>query len=491
MPTDSPVSSVENPRYQDGTQTAQGRQKGRSSSQKSGSYLPDIHRSLPQSLEAEQGVLCSILLSPNDVLTDCVEQLAAHHFHHPANASIYALLVELWNSSAPIDLITVTQSLRDQNLLDQVGGAEYITTLSTFLPTAANADFYIDILKEKYLLRQVIVVCTEYAARSYDEQGEAKVLLDEVEAKVLEIGQQRYQGALPTMQDQVMEAMDMIELLHRNRGAVSGLPTGFAGFDKLTSGLHPGNMIVIAARPSMGKTALALNIAEHVAMDVGKPVSIFSLEMSSQELVQRLLCSLARVDLQKLRNGFLTKQDFPNLMAAADKLAKSQIFIDDTAGISILELRAKARRLKDRQDIALIVIDYLQLLKSTSRRAQDNRQLEIAEISAGLKALAKELKIPIVVLAQLNRKPDERGGAPRMSDLRESGSIEQDADVIGLLIRPEVYEKDDDSKEDKAGEAELIIAKQRNGPTGEVPLTFLKEFTRFEDRAFVPDENRG
>ncbi|MEO8205515.1 MAG: replicative DNA helicase, partial [Chthoniobacterales bacterium] len=355
MPTDSPVSSVENPGVQSGGPGAQAKGKQRSSSQKSGSYLPDIHRALPQSFDAEQGVLGSILLSPNDVLTDCVEQLSAHHFHHPANATIYQILIDLWNTSAPIDLIALTQVLRDRNILDQVGGAEYITNLYTFVPTAANADFYIDILKEKYLLRQVIIVCTEYASRSYDEQGDAKLLLDEVEAKVLQIGQQRYEGALPTMQDHVMEAMDMIELLHRNRGAVSGLPTGFAGFDKLTSGLHPGNMVVIAARPSMGKTAFALNIAEHVAMDVGKAVAVFSLEMSSQELVQRLLCSLARVDLQKLRDGFLVKQDFPNLMAAADRLAKSQIYIDDTPGLGILELRAKARRLKDRQNIELIV----------------------------------------------------------------------------------------------------------------------------------------
>jgi replicative DNA helicase len=243
-------------------------------------------------------------------------------------------------------------------------------------------------------------------------------------------------------------------------------------------------MIVVAARPSMGKTALAMNIAEHVALVAKHPVAVFSLEMSNQQLVQRLLCSRARVNLQKLRDGFLAERDFPNLTQAASKLAESQMYIDDTAGLSILELRAKARRLKSMYNIQLIVIDYLQLLRSTSRRAQDNRQLEIAEISAGIKGLAKELNLPIIVLAQLNRQPEARsGGKPRLSDLRESGSIEQDADLVALLVRAEVYEDDEEARAEKAGEAELIIAKQRNGPVGEVRLTFLKEFTRFEDRA--------
>jgi replicative DNA helicase len=286
--------------------------------------------------------------------------------------------------------------------------------------------------------------------------------------------------------DLVMAAIEQIEKLYENRGSVTGIPTGFVELDRMTSGLHPAEMVVIAARPSMGKTALAMNIAEHVAMNVGKPVAVFSLEMSSQQLVQRLLCSRAKVDLQRVRNGFLSERDFPSLTAAAAKLAAAKMFIDDTPGLSIMELRAKARRMKSQYDVRLIVIDYLQLLRSTSRRAQDNRQLEISEISGGIKALAKELDLPIIVVAQLNRQPDTRakeGGRPRLSDLRESGSIEQDADVVGLLVRPEYYETDDDAKQEKAGEAELIVAKQRNGPTGDVPLIFLKEYTRFESRA--------
>jgi replicative DNA helicase len=251
-------------------------------------------------------------------------------------------------------------------------------------------------------------------------------------------------------------------------------------------------MIIIAARPSMGKTAFAMNIVENVALNSKLPVAVFSLEMSSQQIVQRLLCSRARVNLGKVREGFMADRDFHNLTVAASKLAESKIFIDDTAGLSILELRAKARRLKAQHDIQLIAIDYLQLMKSTSRRAQDNRQLEIAEISSGLKALAKELSIPIIVLAQLNRNPEGRaGGKPRLSDLRESGSIEQDADLVGLLVRSEYYAEDQEERDQMKGEAELIIAKQRNGPVGEVPLTFLKEFTRFEDRVDAPAGEGG
>src|SRR5438045_1599895 len=335
----------------------------------------DIHRTLPHSIEAEQGVLGSMLISPREIIAECVEKINEQYFYVPAHQTVYAVLVELWNAGQGIDLITFTQVLRDRNVLETVGGAAFITSLFTFVPTAANVTYYLEI------------------------------------------------------------ASDM-------------------------------------------------NIVEHVAINGKLPVAVFSLEMSSQQLVQRLLCSRARVNLQKVRDGFLAERDFPSLTAAASKLAEAQIFIDDSAGLSILELRAKARRLKAQKDIKLIVVDYLQLLRSTTRRAQDNRQLEISEISAGLKGLAKELKIPIIVIAQLNRQPEARtGGKPRLSDLRESGSIEQDADLVGLLVRPEIYEEDEDARAEKAGEAELIIAKQRNGPVGEIALTFLKEFTRFEDRA--------
>ncbi|MFZ1218994.1 MAG: replicative DNA helicase [Chthoniobacterales bacterium] len=449
------------------------------------SNSPDIHnRALPHSVEAEQGVLGSMLISPREIIAECVEKINETYFYVPAHQTIYEVLVELWNAGQGIDLITFTQVLRDRNLLETVGGAAAVTSLFTFVPTAANVTYYLEIVREKYILRQIIAACTESVRRSFEEQDEVNNLLDEVEQKIFSVGEDRFKGQLLTMKDQVMEAIEAIEQLYERRGGITGISTGFAELDRMTNGLHESEMIVIAARPSMGKTALAMNIAEHVAINEKLPVAVFSLEMSGQQLVQRLLCSRARVNLQKVRDGFLAERDFPSLTAAASKLAEAQIFIDDSASLSILELRAKARRLKAQKDIKLIVVDYLQLLRSTTRRAQDNRQLEISEISSGLKGLAKELKVPVLVLAQLNRQPEARtGGKPRLSDLRESGSIEQDADLVGLLVRPEIYEEDEDARAEKAGEAELIIAKQRNGPVGEIALTFLKEFTRFEDRA--------
>lgn len=465
--------------------------RGSGGARRKESYLPETHRSLPQSIDAEKGVLCSILLSPTQVLDQCVEQqVSKEHFYQTTHATLFEVLLELGRDNKPIDLITVTQELSDRKLLDAIGGAAALADLFTFIPTAANADYYLQILREKFLLRQVILTCTEFAARSYEEQGDVRVLLDEVEKRVFEIGEQRFRGQLPSIKSEVMAAIANIEQLYKNRGGITGLATGFTKLDQMTSGLHGGEMIIIAARPSMGKTAFAMNIAEHVSVDLGKPVAIFSLEMSTQQIVQRLLCSRARINLQRIRDGFLNKADFPKLSAAAGQLTKAQIFIDDTAGLSILELRAKARRLRERLRIELIVVDYLQLLRSTSRRAQENRQIEVAEISYGLKALAKELDIPILVLAQLNRQPDEKGGRPMLSHLRESGSIEQDADVVGMLYRAEIYEKDEEARQEKSGEAELIIAKQRNGPVGEVPLTFLKEFTRFEDRAVERKEDQ-
>jgi replicative DNA helicase len=316
-----------------------------------------------------------------------------------------------------------------------------------------------------------------------------KALIDDVEKEVFTVAEDRVRGDLPDIKEHINAAIDSIEKLYQNKGEVTGVPTGFKVLDNMTSGMHPSEMIVIAARPSMGKTALAMNIAEHVAVDKNIPVAVFSLEMSAQQLVQRLLCSRARVNLQSIRTGLLPKNAHQSLFKVSGEFGQSKMLIDDTAGLSINELRAKSRRLMDKHGLGLIVIDYLQLLKSPSKRGQENRQIEIAEISGGIKALAKELSIPIIVLAQLNRKSEDRGdGKPRISDLRESGSIEQDADVVGLLYRSAYYAKDDEEKSEKGGEAELIIAKQRNGPTGEVPLTFLSEFTRFETRDMTHGE---
>src|SRR6058998_3765175 len=486
MATQSSAWTGEKPRKQ-------GNGAGRGSAARSGEKVipisptgspQDFHRTPPHSVEAEQGVLGSMLISPRETIAECVEKINEEYFYVPAHRTIYNVLVDLWNTSQAIDLITFTQVLRDRHLLDSVGGAAFVTSLFTFVPTAANVGYYLEIVRDKYILREIISAATESVRRAYEEQDEVNNLLDEVEQRISAVGEDRFKGEMLSMKEQVMSTLESIEKLFENKGAITGVSTGFRDLDKLTSGLHSSEMIVIAARPSMGKTALAMNIAEHAAIEVKLPVAIFSLEMSAQQLVQRMLCSRARVNLAKTRDGFLAEADFPKLTHAASKLAEAKIFIDDSAGLSILELRAKARRLKAQQDVQLIIVDYLQLLRSTSRRSQDNRQLEISEISAGLKGLAKELKIPIIVVAQLNRQPEQRsGGKPRLSDLRESGSIEQDADLVGLLVRPEIYEEDEEARAEKAGEAELIIAKQRNGPVGEIPLTFLKEFTRFEDRA--------
>ena len=384
-------------------------------------------------------MLGSMLISPKEAIGEAVEQINEDYFYIPAHQTIYTALVDLWNSNQGIDLITFTQVLRDRNLLETVGGAPFVTSLFAFVPTAANVGYYLDIVRDKYVLRQIIAACTEGARRSYEEQDEVDNLLDEVEQRIYAVGEDRFKGQSLTMKDQVMDAIEAIEKLWEQKGSLTGLATGFIEFDRMTSGLHSSEMIVIAARPSMGKTAFVMNIVEHVAVNEKRPVAVFSLEMSSQQLVQRMLCSGARVNLRKARDGFLADSDFDKLTTAAAKLAEAEIYIDDTPGLTILELRAKARRLKSRHDVGLIVVDYLQLLRSTSRRGQDNRQIEISEISAGIKGLAKELSIPIIVAAQLNRNPENRTGdskgRPRLSDLRESGSIEQDADLVGLLVQ--------------------------------------------------------
>jgi replicative DNA helicase len=479
------VKPAENPLIAEGTATGKAKS----------SYSQDLHRvstgrdvprSMPYSEDGEKGVLCSLLLSPREVADLCVLHLRHQAFYIPAHQIIYGLVLEIGDKGKPIDFISLKQTLKDRNQLEEIGGQEFLADLYNFVPTAANASYYIDIVREKDLLRRLISSCNRLSTQCYDQQGEVEPLLDEAEKEIFAITGEHVKTDIVPTKVLVMEAIEQIEKLYETRGSVTGLPTGFVELDRMTSGLHPAEMIVIAARPSMGKTALAMNIAEHVAIDIGKAVAVFSLEMSSQQLVQRILCSRAKVDLQRVRNGFLSERDFPNLTAAASQVAAAKMFIDDTPGLSVTEMRAKARRLKSQHDIQLIVIDYLQLLRSMSRRAQDNRQLEISEISAGVKALAKELNLPIIVIAQLNRQPDTRakeGGRPRLSDLRESGSIEQDADLVGLLVRPDYYETDDETKQERAGEAELIIAKQRNGPTGDVPLIFLKQFTRFESRA--------
>jgi replicative DNA helicase len=447
-----------------------------------------VDRLPPHSIEAEQGVLGCIFLAAHECLNDCIEKFKPGPtvFYDLRHQVIYELLVEMYDKKEAIDVITVQQRLKDKHQLEAVGGVAYLASLPDFVPSAANLSFYVNIVREKYILRKMISVCTDVVGRVYEHEGEVDGLLDEVERDVLRISEERVEAQTLTIKDVVHKAINRLEEYHANQGMLTGISTGFTDLDKMTTGLHGGEMIVIAARPSMGKTSLAMNIAEAVSIDQKLPVGVFSLEMSSESLVLRMLCSRARVNLRNIREGFFSERDFPKITSAAGKLAAAPLYIDDTAGLSILQLRAKARRMWQQYGVKLFVIDYLQLLHSTARRAE-NRQQEIADISNGVKALAKELDVPVIVLAQLNRELEkDKNRKPRMSDLRESGAIEQDADLIGLLYKPSAGDDDEGpGSEQEAVAVNLLIAKQRNGPTGDVNLTFLKTYTRFESAAKI------
>ncbi len=456
---------------------------------------PKVDRLPPHSPEAEQGVLGCLLLSPNECVGECVEkfQAGAEVFYDLRHQTIYEALVEMYDSREAIDLITLQQRLKNKQRLEEVGGLTYLSSLPDTVPSAANLSYYLDIVMEKYILRKMIHTCTEVVGRVYEHEGEVDALLDEVERDILRISETRSESNTGKIKDLVKKAIGTIEDYHQRQGMLTGVGTGFNDLDKMTSGLHGGEMIVVAARPSMGKTSLAMNIAEHVAMEQKLPVGVFSLEMTSESLVLRMLCSRSRVNLRNVREGFLAERDFPKLLDAAGRLSSSPLFIDDTSGLSILQLRAKARRMSQQYGIKLFVIDYLQLLHSTSRRAE-NRQQEISDISNGIKALAKELNVPVIVLSQLNRELEkDKDRKPRLSDLRESGAIEQDADVVALLYKPS--RDDDDGGAGGGGEEQdalpvnLLIAKQRNGQTGDVHLTFLKSYTRFESAAKVSNDD--
>jgi replicative DNA helicase len=451
---------------------------------------PRLDRLPPHSPEAEQGVLGCVLLSPGDCLGDCVEKFksGSEVFYDLRHRTVYEVLVEMYDKREAIDVITLQQRLKDKQQLDQVGGIAYLASLPDTVPSAANLGYYLEIVQEKHILRKMIQTCTEVVGRVYDHEGEVDALLDEVERDILRISEARVEGKTDKIKELVKKAITTIEDYHQRQGMLTGVGTGFTDLDKMTSGLHGGEMIVIAARPSMGKTSLAMNIAEAVSIDQKLPVGVFSLEMTSESLVLRMLCSRSRVNLRNVREGFLAERDFPKLTGAAGKLANAPLFIDDTSGLSILQLRAKARRMAQQYGIKLFVVDYLQLLHSTARRAE-NRQQEIADISNGIKSLAKELNVPVIVLSQLNRELEkDKDRKPRLSDLRESGAIEQDADVVGLLYKPS-REEEDAFEEQDAVAVNLLIAKQRNGPTGDVHLTFLKSYTRFESAAKVSDDD--
>jgi replicative DNA helicase len=437
----------------------------------------------PQNLEAEQAVLGGVLID-NSVLPQVVEILQAQDFYRAGHRRIFEAMVALFERDDSIDLITVREILEQKNHLEDAGGTAYLASLIDMVPTAANVSFHSRIVREKALLRGLISTATEIASQSYEGSQDVEILLDEAERRIFDISERRTRAGFVGIRSILKDSFKVIEKLYDKKEMITGVATGIVELDKLTSGFQPSDLIVIAGRPSMGKTALVLNIAEFIGVKSRQPVAVFSLEMSKEQLVMRMLSSRAKVDSNRLRNGFLTPQDWPRLSVAAGELSEALIFIDDSPSISVLEIRAKARRLKAEHDVGIIIIDYLQLIRGRDR--VESRQQEISEISRSLKALAKELKVPVVALSQLSRAVETRGGdrRPLLSDLRESGAIEQDADVVAFIYREEVYKKDDEdaAMSDIAGKAEILVRKQRNGPTGTIHLTFLKEYTRFENQ---------
>lgn len=435
----------------------------------------------PQNIEAEKSVLGSMLIDEGAIGL-ALEILDEAWFYEDAHRKIYSAILDLYNNRKNVDLITLSDKLRSDSQLDMVGGVHYLSSLIDMVPTSANVEHYAHIVKEKGILRQLIQNATQIVHNCYEPQGAVDQVVDEAERMIFEIADIKHKSQTTNIKDLVHRAIENIDSLYKRKQSITGLATYFTDFNRYTSGLQPSDLIIVAGRPSMGKSAFAAAIAEHVAIELKKPIAFFSLEMSKEQLVQRMLCSQARVDAQKVRSGFLAASDWPQLTAAAGKISNAPIYIDDTPAISALELRAKARRFKSQYDIQLIVLDYIQLMRGTSSKSSDNRQQEISEISRSIKALARELNIPIIALSQLSRAVESRQDhRPQLSDLRESGAIEQDADVVILLMREEYY----NPTEENRGITEVIIAKQRNGPVGNIKLFFKKEMMRFENLAHV------
>ncbi len=440
---------------------------------------PTLQKLPPHSIEAEESILSAILLD-NSTLLDVLEILSPDHFYRTAHQKIFSAVAELFSKSEPVDLVTLTNMLRDRNELEEIGGAAYLARVVDTVPSAINVQHYARIVRDKSALRRLIAKANEITQHCYDDGGDLDQVLDFAEGAVFEISEDKHQAAFHPISKIIETNIDALEVRQGNRALVTGVPTGYTQLDHKTSGLQGSDMIILAARPSMGKTALALNIARNAAVDGNVPVAIFSLEMSKESLSERMLCSEARVDSGRLRGGFLNPEDWNRITEAASALSEAPIYIDDSPDISATSIRTKSRRLKMDKDLGLIIIDYLQLMRG--RSGTERRDLEISEISRALKLLAKELNVPVIALSQLNRKLEERSDKrPQLSDLRESGALEQDADVVAFIYRDEVYNKDENNP--NKGTAELIIAKQRNGPTGTVPLTFLGQFTRFENPA--------
>ena len=433
-----------------------------------------LERTMPQSIEAEMSVLGAMILD-NEVISLVIPILNKLSFYKTAHQELYQVIVDVYDKGQPVDLVVLREELKKRSLLEKVGGVEYLMELEEVVPTIGNVEYYANIVREKAIKRNLIEVAATIQKQSFEESTDTEHLLDASERAIFDITQRKFNTASTKLNEILKETFSRIENLHDRQSRLTGLSAGFYDLDDITCGLQPSELIIVAARPSMGKTSLVLNVVEHVGVVEKKPVVIFSLEMSAQQVAQNMLCSHARIDAHKLRMGFLDDKQWSDLSDGLGSLSEAPIFIDDTPGLTVLEMRAKARRLKAQYDIQLVAVDYLQLMESSR---EENRQQEISVISRRLKSLARELKIPVIAVSQLNRSVESREGhRPRMSDLRESGSIEQDADVIVLLHRDNYYDPDKDNT------AELIIAKQRNGPTGVVKLTFLSHFMRFESLA--------
>ncbi|MFH0771163.1 MAG: replicative DNA helicase [Candidatus Omnitrophota bacterium] len=449
---------------------------------KEGSKDISLERLPPQNLEAEMAVLCS-MLTEEDAIASAIEIINEDAFYKQAHRTIFSAIVSLYNKNQAVDIITIVDELKKRGVLEEAGGINYLTNLTNFVPTAANVRFHAKIVKEKSMLRSLIASTTSILAQAYEAEEDVSDLLDKTERVIFEITSKKVEGGFISLREIIKNSIETIDSLYQRKTSITGLGTGYDDFDKLTAGLHPSDLIIIAGRPSMGKSAFACCIAEYVGIVQKLPVAIFSLEMSKEQLAQRMLCSHAKVDASKVRTGFLSPSDWPRLVNSAGKFSDAPIFIDDSSALSVLELRGKARRLKSQHDLKLIIVDYLQLLQSSFRA--ENRQQEIADISRSLKSLAKELNVPLIAISQLSRKPEGRDDKkPQLADLRESGAIEQDADLVLLVFREEFYNPTEDNK----GVSEMTIAKQRNGPTGTIKLAFLKEYTRFENLSVRQEE---
>jgi replicative DNA helicase len=445
------------------------------------------HKIPPQNLEAEQSVIGGILLE-NEAISKVLEILIPDDFYRESHRKIFHSMIQLFEKNEPIDLITLTNQLKGANQLEAIGGSVYLSSLVDSIPTAANITYYARIVKEKAILRRLIATATEIVSRGYENEGDVEDLLDQAEKNIFQITESQIKPSFFKIKSLLKESFKTIEKLYESQEIVTGVPSGFTEIDKLTSGFQPSDLIIIAGRPSMGKTAFCLNIAQHIAIEKNVPVALFSLEMSKEQLVLRMLCSEARVDAHRVRGGFLGETDWPKLTRAAGTLSEAPIFIDDTPALSVLELRAKARRIMAEHSLGVVMVDYLQLMRGRGysgrgRGGTESREQEISDISRSLKALAKELHIPVIALSQLNRRVEERQNKrPQLADLRESGAIEQDADVIAFIYRDEVYDRSEDNQ--NKGIAEVIIGKQRNGPVGDVKLAFIDKYASFENLAW-------